>query len=93
MGLIRGFDKEFIYVWIIQSEVELYFASEWWENHPEELMHHVVRAGCGRMGLLFYKFPEIYWNCQYCIEFLDEKLRIPVLDNIYILIYVYFYPL
>ena len=43
---------------------------------------HVERASRSRQDLFLIGSLAIYWNRQYCVEFLDEQLRIPGKGNI-----------
>ena len=74
MGLIRAFDKEFSLCANYPKGHGALFRKWMKQNHPEELLLHVTRSGGSCMDIFLEAAPAIYWNQQYCIEFLDEKL-------------------
>ena len=82
MGLICAFDKEFSLCANYPKGHGALFREWMKSNHPEELMLHVTRSGGNRMDILLEASPAIYWNRQYCIEFLDDKLRMIGSSNI-----------
>ena len=42
------------------------------ENHSGELIFHVECACKGRMDVVSMALMAIYWNHNYCVDFLDE---------------------
>ena len=46
-------------------------------KYPNELLFHVERSGGGRQDLALMASLPIYWNRELCVEFLDERLRVP----------------
>ena len=74
-AVIRAFDKEFsLNANYPKGHGELF--KEWIkENHEGELLLHVERAGGSRQDLFVEGAPAIYWNREYCLEFLDMQLR------------------
>ena len=51
------------------------------KNHPGTFLLHVERASGSRQDLCVEGAGAVYWNRQYWVEFLDERLRNPG-DNI-----------
>ena len=47
------------------------------EHHPGVLLLHVERATGSRNDLIVEGSGAVYWNRQYWVEFLDDRLRIP----------------
>ena len=81
-ALIRAFDKEFSLCANYRKGHGMLF-NEWMkEHHAGELLLHVERAGGARHDLFVEGAPAIYWNRVYCIEFLDERLRLSGEGNI-----------
>ena len=81
-ALIRAFDKEFSLCANYPKGHGMLFCEWIKETHPGELLLHVERAGGSRQDLYLEGAPAIYWNRQYCIEFLDERLRMSSEGNI-----------
>ena len=81
-ALIRAFDKEFsLCANYPKGHGELF--CEWMKStHSGELLLHVERSSGSRQDIFVEGAPAIYWNREYCIEFLDEQLRIPGKGNI-----------
>ena len=52
------------------------------EKYPDALLFHVERAGGGRQDLALMASLPIFWNRELCVEFLDERLRVPGNENI-----------
>ena len=44
------------------------------ENHSGELLFHVEIACKGRMDVVSIASMAIYWNRNYCVDFLDEMI-------------------
>ena len=81
-ALIRAFDKEFSLAANYPKGHGEEF-KEWIKStHPGELLLHVERSSGSRQDLFVEGAPAIYWNRQYCIEFLDEQLRLPGKGNL-----------
>ena len=53
--------------------------SQWMkDNHIGELLFHVERACKGRMDVVLMASMAIYWNRNYCVDFLElRKLLLP----------------
>lgn len=51
-------------------------------KYPNELLFHVERSGGGRQDLALMASLPIYWNREWCTEFLDERLRVPGNESI-----------
>ena len=81
-ALIRAFDKEFSLCANYCKGHGMLFNKWMKEHHAGELLLHVERAGGARHDLFVEGFPAIYWNRVYCIEFLDERLRLSGEGNI-----------
>ena len=45
------------------------------ENHQGELLLHVERAAGGRMDVCSMAALAMYWNRNYCLEFMEDILR------------------
>ena len=68
-ALIRAFDKEFsLCANYPKGHGELFCAT-----HSGELLLHVERSSGSRQDIFVEGAPAIYWNREYCIEFLDEQ--------------------
>ena len=52
------------------------------EKHPGGVLLYVELALGSRQYLVFEGDGTVYWNCPYCIEFIDDSLQLPV-DNIF----------
>ena len=76
-GILRACDKEFsLCANYPKGHGELFYA--WMkENHPGSLLLHVERTAGSRQDIVVEGAGAIYWNRQYWIEFLDERLRLP----------------
>ena len=81
-ALIRAFDKEFSLCANYPKGHGEEFKEWIKKNHPGELLLHVERASGSRQDLFVEGAPAVYWNRQYCIEFLDEQLRLPSKGNV-----------
>ena len=44
------------------------------ENHRGELLFHAERACKSRMYVVLMALMEIYWNRNYCVDFLDDMI-------------------
>ena len=73
-GILRACDKEFsLCANYPKGHGELFYA--WMkENHPGNLLLHVERTAGSRQDIVVEGAGAIYWNRQYWIEFLDERL-------------------
>ena len=80
-GILRACDKEFsLCANYPKGHGELF--NTWTkEHHPGALLLHVERATGSRNDLIVEGSGAVYWNRQYWVEFLDDRLRIPG-DNI-----------
>ena len=81
-ALIRAFDKEFSLCCNYPKGHGEVFCEWIKKKHSGEMLLHVERAGGSRQDLFLEGAPAIYWNRQYCIEFLDEQLRMSCGGNI-----------
>ena len=81
-ALIRAFDKEFSLCANYPKRHGMLFCEWMKKNHSGELLLHVERSSGSRQDLFVEGAPAIYWNRQYCLEFLDEQLRMPGKGNI-----------
>ena len=81
-ALIRAFDKEFSLCATYAKGHGMLFCEWMKHNHSGELLMHVERASGSRQDLFLIGSLAIYWNRQYCVEFLDEQLRVPGKGNI-----------
>ena len=89
----RAFDKEFSLCANYPKGHGMLFCQWMKKLHPGELLLHVERATGSKQDLFLEGAPAIFWNRQYCIEFLDEQLRIPDKGNIFSRkTYLLFYP-
>ena len=52
------------------------------ERYPDAMLFHAERAGGGRQDLALMALLPIFWNCLWCVELLDERLRVPNNNNI-----------
>lgn len=76
-GIVRAFDREFsLCANYPKGHGELF--RQWMkEYHPGELLFHVERAQSGgRHDVVSMASLAMYWNRNYCIEFLDYMLSI-----------------
>ena len=56
---------------------------EWMgRKHPGALLLHVASMSGARQDLCVVGAGAIWWNCKYWVEFLDERLRTPGVQNI-----------
>ena len=81
-ALIRAFDKEFSLCATYAKGHGMLFCEWMKHNHSGKLLMHVERASGSRQDLFLIGSLAIYWNRQYCVEFLDEQLRVPGKGNI-----------
>ena len=81
-ALIRAFDKEFSLCANYRKGHGMLYNKWMKEHHAGELLLHVERAGGARHDLFVEGAPAIYWNRVYCIEYLDEQLRLSGEGNI-----------
>ena len=51
-------------------------------KYPDAMLFHVERSGGGRQDLALMASLPIYWNREWCVQFLDEQLRAPGNENI-----------
>ena len=70
-NMCRAFDKEFS-LCANYPKVWGYNFRQWMkENHSGELIFHVEHACKGRMDVVSMASMAIYWNRNYCVDFLD----------------------
>ena len=50
-------------------------------NHSGELPFHVERACKGRMDVVLMSSMAIYWNRNYCVDFLDNMISYCVRED------------
>ena len=81
-ALIRAFDKEFSLCANYPKGHGDEFKEWIKQTQPGELLLHVERASGSRQDLFVEGAPAVYWNRQYCIEFLDEQLILPSKGNV-----------
>ena len=76
-AVLIAFDKEFsLCANYPKGHGELFLT--WLRTkYPNELLFHVERSGGGRQDLALMASLPIYWNRELCVEFLDERLRVP----------------
>ena len=75
LTLARAFDKEFSLCANYPKGHGDLFCQWMKKNHPGELLLHVERAASGgRQDVVSMASLAIFWNRNYCIEFLDEIL-------------------
>ena len=75
-GFARAFDKEFsLCANYPKGHGELFHM--WMkENHPGELLLHVERAASGgRQDVCSMAALAMFWNRNYCLEFLEHTIR------------------
>lgn len=53
------------------------------QNYPREFLMHAERALGNHQDLVCMGAGPIYWNCQFCIKFLDERLSMVNGKNIF----------
>ena len=71
---IRAFHKEFSLTANYPKGHGDQFRTWMIENHPMEFLMHAERALGNRQDLVCMGAGPIYWNRQFCVEFLDERL-------------------
>ena len=77
-GFARAFDREFSLCANYPKGHGQLFHQFMKKNHPGELLLHVERAESGgRQDVVSMASLAIYWNRNYCIEFLDYMMCIP----------------
>jgi hypothetical protein len=72
--MCHEFDKEFsLFANYPKGWCSLY--CEWMkEHHIGELLFYVERACKGRMNVVSMALMDIYWNRNYCVDFLDKLI-------------------
>ena len=70
--LVRAFDKEFSLCINYPKGHGMLFCKWMKTNHLGELLLHVERSSVSRQNLFVEGAPAIYWNRQYCLEFLNK---------------------
>ena len=71
-NMCRDFDKEFSLCANYPKGWGSNFRQWMKENHSGELIFHVERACKGRMDVVSMALMSIYWNRNYCVDFIDE---------------------
>jgi hypothetical protein len=77
IALARAFDKEFsLTANYPKGHGEIF--NQWMkETHPGELLFHVERAvKGGRQDVASMAAMAMYWNRNYCLEFMEDMLRL-----------------
>ena len=75
ISFARAFDKMFSLCANYPKGMGEVFLMWMRENHTGELLFHVERAASGgRQDIASMAAPAIYWNRNYCIDFLDEMI-------------------
>ena len=72
--MCRAFDKEFSLCANYPKGWGVLFRQWMKENYSGALLFHVERACKGRMDVVPMASMAIYWNRNYCVEFLDEMI-------------------
>ena len=76
MFIARDFDKIFIFCANYPKGLGEIFRKWMMDNHSSELVLHVERAASGgRQDVASMAEMEIFWNRNYCFDFLDEMIR------------------
>ena len=80
--LIRAFHKEFSLTANYPKGHGEHFRTWMIDKHPKEFLMHAERALGNRQDLVCMGAGPIYWNRQFCVDFLDERLAMKDGDNI-----------
>ena len=73
-NICRAFDKEIILCANYPKGWGSNFCQCMKENHSAEPLYHVERACKGRTDVVSMASMAIYWNRNYCVDFLDEMI-------------------
>ncbi|KAL7546176.1 hypothetical protein ACHAWF_015185 [Thalassiosira exigua] len=80
--VIRAFHKEFSLTANYPKGHGELFRLWMMEHHPEEFLMHAERALGSRQDLICMGACPIFWNREYCVEFLAERLAMKDGENI-----------